>query len=122
MKALHLAAFNDNLDILCQIEVHKTGAIDWSMDQEQLWAYGRGYIKIVQLLFEKRAEVNAQGGKHGTALQAAAQRRRLEVVQYSEMEQMPMLMAETSAEQLSKYVEAKRLHRCIRDIAGVNQN
>jgi ankyrin repeat protein len=41
----------------------------------------RGYDKVVQLLVDNGADVNAQGGKYGNALYAASGRGYEEVVQ-----------------------------------------
>jgi ankyrin repeat protein len=39
-----------------------------------------GYYELVQMVLEKGADVNAQGGRHGNALQAASVNRREAVV------------------------------------------
>jgi ankyrin repeat protein len=83
MEALHLAAFNGHLDILCRVVVNKTGAIDQvdglGMTALQ-WACERGRLEIVQLLLEKGADVNTQGGRYGNALEAATLRGHYEIV------------------------------------------
>jgi ankyrin repeat protein len=84
MKALHLAAFNGHPEILCRVDVNKTGAIDLvdgSGATALRWACKRGHLEIVQLLLEKGADVNAQGGEYGNALYAAADGGHLEIVQ-----------------------------------------
>ncbi|KAF8635154.1 hypothetical protein AX14_010535, partial [Amanita brunnescens Koide BX004] len=40
-----------------------------------------GHMEIVQLLLEKGADVNAQGGNCGSALQAASNEGHMEIVQ-----------------------------------------
>ncbi|KAE8553411.1 hypothetical protein EYB25_004793 [Talaromyces marneffei] len=83
MKSLHLAAFNGHPEILCRVDVNKTGAID-QVDGSGMtslqWACERGHIEIVQLLLEKGGDVNAEGGEYGNALQAAAQGGYLDIV------------------------------------------
>ncbi|KAK5943798.1 hypothetical protein PMZ80_003079 [Knufia obscura] len=46
-----------------------------------VWACEFGYEKVVQILLDQGADVNAQGGKYGNALQAASQRGHEKVVQ-----------------------------------------
>jgi ankyrin repeat protein len=43
-------------------------------------AASEGKTEIVQLLLDKGVDVNAQGGKYGTALQAAASEGKTEIV------------------------------------------
>ncbi|EED11950.1 ankyrin repeat-containing protein, putative [Talaromyces stipitatus ATCC 10500] len=84
MKALHLAAFNGHPDILCRVDVNKTDAVDQfdrSGTTALQWACERGHLEIAQLLLEKGADVNAQGGYYGNALNAAAEGGYLEIVQ-----------------------------------------
>ncbi len=45
-------------------------------------ASGEGYLEIVQILLEKDADIDAQGGYYGTALQAASYGGHLDVVQF----------------------------------------
>jgi hypothetical protein len=83
MKALHLAAFNGHRDILDFVLVSTTGLIeevDGSKTNALQWACVRGHVEIVQRL-EKGADVNAQGGEYGDALQAAAEGGYAEIVQ-----------------------------------------
>ena len=46
-----------------------------------MWACGEGHEKVVQMLLEKGQDVNAHGGKYGSALQAASARGHETVVQ-----------------------------------------
>lgn len=39
-----------------------------------------GHVEIMQMLLDKRADVNAQGGKHSKALQAASKEGHVKVV------------------------------------------
>ncbi|KAJ5653328.1 hypothetical protein N7490_000331 [Penicillium lividum] len=74
MSALHLAAFNGH-----EQEVHSILGMDQSDVNKPddtgtypvIWASLNGHDGIVKLLLERGADVNAQGGYYGNALQAA---------------------------------------------------
>ncbi|KAJ5051341.1 hypothetical protein NUH16_003480 [Penicillium rubens] len=74
MSALHLAAFNGH-----EQEVHSILGVDESdvntaddtTTYPVMWASLNGHDRIVELLLERGADANAQGGRYGNALQAA---------------------------------------------------
>ncbi|KAI0320597.1 ankyrin repeat-containing domain protein [Amylostereum chailletii] len=73
-----LFGFYKQTDMLCRR--HRAGAnpeYSFVVLQAAAWA---GHLEIVHLLLDHGADVNARGGKYGTAVQAAAYKGRLDVV------------------------------------------
>ncbi|KAF7585248.1 hypothetical protein BBP40_011595, partial [Aspergillus hancockii] len=84
MDAVHLAAFNGHSHVLKLIITTEENTInkkDNSGATALMWASQNGYCKTVELLLEKGADVNAQGGDYGTALQAASFEGHKQIVQ-----------------------------------------
>ncbi|KAJ6047297.1 uncharacterized protein N7446_007574 [Penicillium canescens] len=74
MRALHLAAFNGHeQEVQFLLAVNKTdvNTADNTTAYPLMWASLNGHDKIGQMLLEHGANINAQGGEYGTALQAA---------------------------------------------------
>ncbi|KUL90511.1 hypothetical protein ZTR_00271 [Talaromyces verruculosus] len=84
MDTVHLAAFNGHSDIICRMDFETTDTVD-RMDRSGRtalqWASERGNLEIIQLLLERGADVNSQGGEYGNALQGAAREGHFGVVQ-----------------------------------------
>jgi ankyrin repeat protein len=77
MTALHLASFNGHereVEFLLSLGGKDINLIDGTGTYPVISASLNGYEKVVLLLLEKGAEVNAQGGHYGNALQAASVR------------------------------------------------
>ncbi|KAJ5982454.1 hypothetical protein N7451_012554 [Penicillium sp. IBT 35674x] len=75
MTALQLASFNGHeqeVGFLLSLGGKGINSTDGTGTYPIIWASLNGYKNIVQLLLENGAEVNAQGGKFGNALQAAS--------------------------------------------------
>ncbi|CAG8214968.1 unnamed protein product, partial [Penicillium olsonii] len=92
MTALHLASFNGHereVEFLLSLSGKDIDSTDSTGTNPIISASQRGYEKVVQLLLEKGAEVNAPGGHLGNALQAASSGGHHEIVQ---------LLLETRAE------------------------
>ncbi|KAJ5654822.1 hypothetical protein N7490_001825 [Penicillium lividum] len=84
MTALHLASFNGHereAEFLLSICGKDIDVTDSTGANPIISASRNGYDKIVQLLLEKGAEVNAQGGVYGNALYAASSRGHDKIVQ-----------------------------------------
>ncbi|KAJ5710401.1 hypothetical protein N7488_004557 [Penicillium malachiteum] len=75
MTALHLASFNGHereVEFLLSLGKNDINSADSRGTYPIVSASWNGSEKVVQLLLEKGAEVNAQGGDYGNALQAAS--------------------------------------------------
>lgn len=75
MTALHLASFNGHereVAFLLSLSRKDINSTDSTGTYPIISASHNGYEKVVQVLLEKGAEVNAQGGEYGNALQAAS--------------------------------------------------
>lgn len=75
MTALHLASFNGHereVEFLLSLGEKDINSTDDRGTYPVILASLNGYGTIVQLLLEKGAEINAQGGEYGNALQAAS--------------------------------------------------
>ncbi|KAJ5547283.1 hypothetical protein N7494_004868 [Penicillium frequentans] len=84
MTALHLASFNGHereVEFLLDLGGKDINSTDGTGAYAIILASRNGYGKVVQLLLEKGAKVNAQGGKWGNALQAASSRGHDKIVQ-----------------------------------------
>jgi ankyrin repeat protein len=84
MKALHLAAYNGHeqvVQFLLASETRDINQADNTSTYPIMWAAVNGHDKVVQILLERGADVSAQGGQFGTALQAACSRGHDEIVQ-----------------------------------------
>ncbi|KAJ5865176.1 uncharacterized protein N7529_007092 [Penicillium soppii] len=74
MSALHLAAFNGHeqeVHSILGVDKSDVNTPDDSITYPVMWASVNGHDRIVELLLEQGADVNAQGGHFGTAFQAA---------------------------------------------------
>jgi ankyrin repeat protein len=75
MSDIRLAAFN-NHDVVLLHLLSKEGADLEDRDNEGrtalIWGAELGHEKVTKLLLDKQANVNAQGGRYGNALQAAS--------------------------------------------------
>jgi hypothetical protein len=77
MSALHLAAFNGHeheVQYILGVDKSDVNTPDDTTTYPVMWASLNGNDRIVELLLERGADVNAQGGRHGNALQAACSR------------------------------------------------
>ncbi|KAJ5456175.1 hypothetical protein N7530_011449 [Penicillium desertorum] len=75
MTALHLASFNGHereVEFLLSLGEKDINSTDDRGTYPVILASLNGYGTIVQLLLEKGAEINAQGGEYGNALQAVS--------------------------------------------------
>ncbi|KAJ5642275.1 hypothetical protein N7490_006275 [Penicillium lividum] len=75
ITALHLASLNGHereVGFLLSLGGEDINSTDGTGTYPVIWASVNGYEKVVQLLLENGAEVNAQGGFYGNALQAAS--------------------------------------------------
>ncbi|CAI7621152.1 unnamed protein product, partial [Penicillium pancosmium] len=84
MTALHLASFNGHereVEFLLSLGGKDINSADSTGTYPVISASMNGYEKVVQLLLEKGAEVNAQGGVYGNALQAASHEGHDKIVQ-----------------------------------------
>ncbi|CAI7597208.1 unnamed protein product [Penicillium pancosmium] len=75
MTALHLASFNGHereVEFLLSLGGTDINSTDSTGTYPIISASWNGHVKVVQLLLEKEAEVNAQGGIYRNALQAAS--------------------------------------------------
>ena len=83
MTALHLASFNGHereVEFLLSLDGKHINSTDGTRTYPTISASRNGYEKVVQLLLEKGAEINAQGGQFGNALQAASYGRHDKIV------------------------------------------
>ncbi|OQE34407.1 hypothetical protein PENCOP_c018G08548 [Penicillium coprophilum] len=74
MSALHLAAFNGHeqeVHAILDVDKSDVNTPDDTKSYPVMWASLNGHDRIVELLLERGADVNAQGGSYGNALQAA---------------------------------------------------
>ncbi|KAJ5305108.1 uncharacterized protein N7443_004768, partial [Penicillium atrosanguineum] len=77
MSALHLAAFNGHeqqVYSILDVDENDVNAPDDTGIYPVTWASINGHDRIVQLMLERGADANAQGGEYGNALQAACDR------------------------------------------------
>jgi hypothetical protein len=84
MTALHLASFNGHepeVEFLLSLGGKDINSTDDRGTYPVISASLNGHGKVVQLLLEKGAEINAQGGEYGNALQAASSRGHDKIVQ-----------------------------------------
>jgi ankyrin repeat protein len=84
MKALHLAAFNGHkqeVRALLDVQKRYVNKRDGTRTYAIIWASLNGHEKVVQLLLDHRAHVNAQGGYYGNALYAACSKGHKRIVQ-----------------------------------------
>ncbi|KAJ5410107.1 uncharacterized protein N7487_004466 [Penicillium crustosum] len=84
MGALHLAAFNGHeQEVEFLLRVHKRAVLipDSTNTYAIQWASLNGHKRVVQLLLNRGAHVNAQGGRHGYALVAACFNGHINIVQ-----------------------------------------
>ncbi|KAJ5712190.1 hypothetical protein N7493_008658 [Penicillium malachiteum] len=84
MTALHLASFNGHereVEFLLSLGENDINSRDDRGTYPVILASLNGYVNVVQLLVEKGAEINAQGGFYGNALQAASSEGHDKVVQ-----------------------------------------
>lgn len=83
MDSIHLAAFNGHAGVIREL-IKRTfdngDKTEHGGTTALQWASRSGYLEVVQILLQHRANVNAQGGAHGTALQAASRGGHVEVV------------------------------------------
>jgi ankyrin repeat protein len=76
MNALNLASFNGHeqeVKLLLAAQKDDINTADDTGTNSLIWASRNGHEIIVQILLEHRADVNAQGGEYGNALQAASE-------------------------------------------------
>ncbi|KAJ5588763.1 hypothetical protein N7537_011441 [Penicillium hordei] len=74
MSALHLAALNGHeqeVHAILSVDKSDVNRPDGTKSYPVMWASSNGHDRIVELLLERGANVNAQGGLYGNALQAA---------------------------------------------------
>ncbi|KAI3187091.1 hypothetical protein DTO032C6_3869 [Penicillium roqueforti] len=74
MSALHLAAFNGHeqeVHLILGGDKSDVNTPDDTGIYPVIWASLNGHDRTVELLLDRGADVNAQGGYHGNALQAA---------------------------------------------------
>jgi hypothetical protein len=77
MEVLHLAAFNgyeQEVRFLLSVGETNVNTADDTSTYPVMWASLNGHDKIVQMLLEQGADVNAQGGEYGSALLAVCSR------------------------------------------------
>ncbi|KAJ5216887.1 hypothetical protein N7468_009895 [Penicillium chermesinum] len=84
MTALHLASLNGHereVEFLLSLDGKAINSADSTGTYPIIWASLAGYEKVVNLLLKSGAEINAQGGEYGNALQAASLRGHDKIVQ-----------------------------------------
>jgi ankyrin repeat protein len=84
MSALHLAAFighEQEVYSILGVNENDVNAPDDTATYPVMWASINGHDRVVQLLLERGADVNAQGGEYGNALQAACDRGHVKIAQ-----------------------------------------
>jgi len=75
MNDIRLAAFNGHDLVLRHLFENKSVNLEAKDNRRRtalIWAAELGYAKVVKLLLDKQADVNAHGGHYGNALQAAS--------------------------------------------------
>ncbi|KAJ4401246.1 hypothetical protein N0V82_010880, partial [Gnomoniopsis sp. IMI 355080] len=84
INSIHLAALNGHDKVLSNLLDSDKAALnvrDRSNRTPLIWGCLEGHIKVVQMLLDKGADVNTQGGFYGNALQAASEGGYKEIVQ-----------------------------------------
>lgn len=84
MDSIHLAAFNGHKNMVQKLIRGNKSLINQADEAGMSalhWASSRGHHEIVEILLDKGADVNFQGGIYGTALCAASSRGHTSIVQ-----------------------------------------